>query len=39
MTKVAGYKKSIGDRIFNFVNYTLLTLLGISTLYPFILYI
>jgi len=36
MTKVAGYKKSIGDRIFNFVNYTLLTLLGISTLYPFI---
>src|SRR5690606_38034686 len=29
-------KNSVGDRIFNFVNYTLLAIFGFSTLYPFV---
>lgn len=36
MGNVVGYRKSVGDRIFNFINYALLTILGFSTLYPFI---
>lgn len=36
MGSVIGYRKSVGDRIFNFINYVLLTALGFSTLYPFI---
>lgn len=36
MAKIAGYRQSIGEKIFNIINYVLLTLLGFSTLYPFI---
>lgn len=36
MHNATGYKNSVGDRIFNFVNYTLLAIFGFSTLYPFV---
>ena len=36
MEKAAGYRRTIGDRIFDGINYLLLSILGFTTLYPFI---
>lgn len=33
------HKDTIGDKVFNTINYTLLLLLGISTIYPFIYFL